>query len=48
MPLATLSNGDDDGSENVVKNKMNLRFFFKLHRVYYLDPLNISSAGDLS
>ena len=42
----TLSKDDDDGgSENVVK-KMNLRSF-KLNRVY-LDPLNMSSAGDFS
>ena len=36
--LGTLSNDDDDGSENVAK-KMNLRSF-KLSRVY-LDPLNM-------
>ena len=41
----TLSMGDDDGSENVGK-EMNLRSF-KLNRVY-LDPLNMSSAGDFS
>ena len=42
----TLSNDvDDDGSENVAK-KMNLRSF-KLNRVY-LDPLNMSNAGDFS
>ena len=40
----TLGNDDDDdGSENVAK-KMNLRSF-KLNRVY-LDPLNMSNAGD--
>ena len=36
---------DDNGSENVAK-KMNLRSF-KLNRVY-LDPLNMSNAGDFS
>ena len=41
----TLSNDEDDGSENVSK-KMNLRSF-KLNRVY-LDPLNMSNAGDFS
>ena len=45
MMIATLSNDDDDGSENVAK-KMNLRSF-KLNRVY-LDPLNMSNAGDFS
>ena len=40
--MGTLS---DDGSENVGK-KMNLRSF-KLNRVY-LDPLNMSNAGDFS
>ena len=43
--LGTLSRVDDDGSENVGK-KMNLRSF-KLTRVY-LDPLNVSNAGDFS
>ena len=43
--IGTLSNDDDDGSENVDK-KMNLRSF-KLNRVY-LDPLNMSSTGDFS
>ena len=43
--LGTLSEDDDDGSENVSK-KMNLRSF-KLNRVY-LDPLNMSNAGDFS
>ena len=43
--LGTLSNDDDDGSENVGK-KMNLRSF-KFHRVY-LDPRNMSNAGDFS
>ena len=44
--LGTLSNDDDDGSENVAK-KMNLRSF-KLNRVD-LDPFNMSnSAGDFS
>ena len=41
----TLSNDDDDGSENDGK-KMNLRSF-KLNRVY-LDPLSMSNAGDFS
>ena len=40
----TLSNGDDD-SENVAK-KMNL-LSFKFNRVF-LDPLNMSNAGDFS
>ena len=39
----TLSNDDDDGSENVAK-KINLRSF-KRNRVY-LDPLNMSNVGD--
>ena len=43
--VGTLSKDHDDGSENVGK-KMNLRSF-KLDRVY-LDPLNISKAGDFS
>ena len=43
--LGTLSNDDDGGSENVGK-KMNLRSF-KFHRVY-LDPRNMSNAGDFS
>ena len=43
--IGTLSNDDDDVSENVGK-KMNLRSF-KLNRVY-LDPLNMSNAGDFS
>ena len=43
--LGTLSKDDDDGSENDGK-KMNLRSF-KLNRVY-LDPLNMSNAGDFS
>ena len=43
--IGTLSNDEDDGSENVPK-KMNLRSF-KLNRVY-LDPLNMSNAGDFS
>ena len=41
--LGTLSNDNDDGSENVAK-KMNLRSL-KLNRVY-LDPLNMSNVGD--
>ena len=43
--IGTLSKDDHDGSENVAK-KMNLRSF-KLNRVY-LDPLNMSNAGDFS
>ena len=43
--LGTLSKDDDDGSENDGK-KMNLGSF-KLNRVY-LDPLNMSNAGDFS
>ena len=45
MIIGTLSNDDDDGSENVAK-KTNLRSF-KLNRVC-LDPLNMSNAGDFS
>ena len=43
--LGTLSNDNDDSSENVAK-KMNLRSF-KLNRVY-LDPVNMSNVGDFS
>ena len=43
--IGTLSRDDDDGSVNVDK-KMNLRPF-KLNRVY-LDPLNMSNAGNFS
>ena len=43
--IGSLSKDDDDGSENVAK-KIKLRSF-KLNRVY-LDPLNMSSAGDFS
>ena len=43
MKLGTLSSDEDDSSENVAK-KMNLRSF-KLNHVY-LDPLNMSNAGD--
>ena len=43
--VGTISNDDDDGSVNVAK-KMNLRSF-KLNLVY-LDPLNMSNAGDFS
>ena len=43
--IGTLSNDEDDGSENVPK-KMNLRAL-KLNRVY-LDPLNMSNASDFS
>ena len=43
--LGTLSNNDDDGSENMTKN-MNLRPF-KFYRVY-LEPLNSLNVGDFS
>ena len=43
--LRTLSNNDDDGSENITK-KGNLRPF-KLYRVYW-EPLNSSNVGDFS
>ena len=43
--MSHISNDDDDGSEKVAK-KMNLRSF-KLYRVY-LDPHNMSNAGDVS
>ena len=43
--LGTLSKDDDDGSENVGKNK-SLRSF-KLNRVN-LDPLNMLNASDFS
>ena len=45
MMIGTLSNDDDDGSENITK-KMNLRPF-KLYRVH-LEPLNSSNVGDFS
>ena len=45
LSTGTLSNDDDDGSENFAK-KMNLRSF-KLNRVC-LDPLNMSNVGDFS
>ena len=41
----TLSNYDDDGSEDITKKK-NLRPF-KLYRVY-LEALNSSNVGDFS
>ena len=43
--LGTLSEDNDDNSENVCE-KINLRSF-KLNRVY-LDPLDMSNAGDFS
>ena len=43
--IGTLSNHNDNGSENVAK-KMNL-CSLKLSHVY-LDPLNMSNAGDFS
>ena len=43
--VGTLSKDDDDGSENDGTEKK-LRSF-KLNRVY-LDPLNMSNAGDFS
>ena len=45
ISIGSLTNDDDDGSENVAK-KINLRPF-KLYRVY-VDPLNLSNAGDFS
>ena len=47
MMIGTLSNYDDNGSENITK-KMNFRHF-KLYRVY-LEPLNSSNVyvGDVS
>ena len=44
--LGTLSKNDGDGGSENVGKKMNLRSF-KLNRVY-LDPLNMSNAGDFS
>ena len=45
--IGTLSKDDDNGSENFgKKKKMNLPSF-KLNP-FYLDPLNISKAGDFS
>ena len=44
-PLGSLSNDDDDRSENVAK-KMNM-CPFKPYRVY-LGPLNLSNVGDFS
>ena len=41
--IGTLSNDDDDSSENVTK-KMNLHSF-QLNCIY-LDPLNMSNAGN--
>ena len=46
MQLGSLSNKDDDGSENVAKKIIDLRPF-KLFRVY-LEPLNLSNVGDFS
>ena len=43
--ISYISNDDDDGSEKVAK-KIILRSF-KLYRVY-LDPPNMSNAGDVS
>ena len=45
ISIGSLTNDDDDGSENFAK-KINLRPF-KLYRVY-VDPLNLSNAGDFS
>ena len=42
----TLSNDDENGSENITDEKLNLRPF-KLYRVY-LEPLNSSNVGDFS
>ena len=44
--LGTLSKDEDDGGSEKVGKKMNLRPF-KLNHVY-LDPLNMSNAGDFS
>ena len=44
-PIGTLSNDEDDGSENVAK-KMNLRSF--RHNRVFLDSLNMSNASDFS
>ena len=44
--LGTLSKDDGDGGSENVGKEMNLRSF-KLNRVY-LDPLNMSNAGDFS
>ena len=41
-PIGSLSNNDDDGSQNITR-KMNLRRF-KLYRAY-LEPLNSSNLG---
>ena len=41
--IGSLSNNDDDGSQNITR-KMNLRRF-KLYRAY-LEPLNSSNLGD--
>ena len=46
VPLGSLSNKDDDGSEDIAKKIINLRPF-KLFRVY-LEPLNLSNVGDFS
>ena len=43
--VGTLSNDENDGSENVAK-KMNLHSF-EFNRVY-LDPLNMTNTGDFS
>ena len=43
--IGSLSNNDDDGSENITK-KIDLRPF-KLYPVY-LEPLNSSNVGDFS
>ena len=45
IKIGSLSNNDDDGSENITK-KMNLRPF-KGYRVY-LEPLNSSNVSDFS
>ena len=45
LELGTLSNDNDNSSENVAK-KINLRSF-ELNRVY-LDPHNMSNVGDFS
>ena len=45
LSTGTLSNDDDDGSENVAKK--NEFAFFQTYRVC-LDPLNMSNVGDFS
>ena len=46
MQLGSLTNKDDDGSENIAKKIIDLRPF-KLFRAY-LEQLNLSNVGDFS